>query len=163
MPPALHMQFISELQPAEWARIINTDVCGCFNFVQACLPYLKADGGGAYVAVITCAVERVPARDICSAAPKAAIEMLMRGLAKEEGRNGIRANCVGPGWVDAGLGQSVINNELSSEQVGQIRRSIPLRRIGRPEEIAEAVTFLLSSKSSYISGQSLAVDGGMQW
>lgn len=160
--PALHMQFISELQPAEWARIINTDVCGCFNFVQAGLPYLKADGGGAYVAVITCAVERVPARDICSAAPKAAIEMLMRGLAKEEGRNGIRANCVGPGWVDAGLGQSVINNELSSEQVEQIRRSIPLRRIGRPEEIAEAVTFLLSSKASYISGQSLAVDGGMQ-
>lgn len=101
----------------------------------------------------------MPARDICSAAPKAAIEMQMRGLAKEEGRNGIRANCVGPGWVDAGLGQTVINNELTQEQVEHIRRTIPLRRIGRPEEIAEAVTFLLSSKASYITGQSLAVDG----
>ncbi|MNE66024.1 2-(S)-hydroxypropyl-CoM dehydrogenase [compost metagenome] len=123
---------------------------------------MKKAGGGAYVAVITAAVERVPVRDICSAAPKAAIEMLMRGVAKEEGRFGVRANCVGPGWIDAGLGREVMRTELTEEHIEQIRRSIPLRRIGQPEDIAEAVVFLLSSKASFISGQSLAVDGGMQ-
>jgi NAD(P)-dependent dehydrogenase (short-subunit alcohol dehydrogenase family) len=160
--PALHMNFISELQPQEWSRIIQTDVGGSFNLVHATLPHLREGGGGAYVAVITSAVERVPARDICSAAPKAAIEMLMRGLAKEEGRNNVRANCVGPGWVDAGLGHVVMRDELSEQQIERIRQSIPLRQIGQAVDIANAVVFLLSSKASYISGQSLAVDGGMQ-
>ncbi|MNI83879.1 2-(S)-hydroxypropyl-CoM dehydrogenase [compost metagenome] len=86
----------------------------------------------------------------------------MRGVAKEEGRFGVRANCVGPGWIDAGLGREVMRTELTEEHIEQIRRSIPLRRIGQPEDIAEAVVFLLSSKASFISGQSLAVDGGMQ-
>lgn len=158
--PALHMSLISQLSPKEWARVVNTDVNGCFNLVHAALPHLK--GGGALVAVITAAVERVPARDICSAAPKAAIEMLIRGVAKEEGRNGIRANCVGPGWIDAGLGRQVMDNELSAEQIEAIRRAIPLRRIGTANEIAEAVLFFLSSKASFVTGQTLAVDGGMQ-
>lgn len=158
--PALHMSLISQLSPQAWSNVISSDVNGCFNLVHAVLPHLK--GGGSLVAVITSAVERVPVRDICSAAPKAAIEMLMRGVAKEEGRHGIRANCVGPGWVDAGLGRQVMDEELNAEQIDAIRRSIPLRRIGRAEEIANAVVFLLSSKASFISGQSLAVDGGMQ-
>ncbi|SNC62633.1 NAD(P)-dependent dehydrogenase, short-chain alcohol dehydrogenase family [Marinobacter sp. es.048] len=159
--PAIHFQLISQLAPSEWARVVQTDVGGAFNLVHGTLPYLKKSGG-AYAAVITAAVERVPTRDICSAAPKAAIEMLFRGVAKEEGRHSVRANCVGPGWVDAGLGSAVMQNELTSEHIEKIKKAIPLRRVGQAGEIAEAVTFLLSSKASYITGQSLAVDGGMQ-
>jgi NAD(P)-dependent dehydrogenase (short-subunit alcohol dehydrogenase family) len=160
--PSLQMQFASQVSPSDWARVINADVCGCFNFFSAGLAHMKAGGGGACVALTTSAVERAPVRDVCSAAPKAAIEALMRALAKEEGRHFIRANCVGPGWISAGLGQQVLNQALSSQQVESIRRSIPMQRIGRAEEVADAVTFLLSSKASYITGQSIAVDGGLQ-
>src|SRR3546814_9441373 len=85
---------------------------------------LKA-GGGALVAVITAAVEKVPSRDICSAAPKAAIEMLFRGVALEEGRFGIRANCVGPGFIDAGLGHELLSRseEHTSELQSLLRIS----------------------------------------
>lgn len=159
--PRLQMQFISEVDPAAWARVMAVDVNGAFNLVSATLPHMRT-AGGAYLAVITSAVERVPVRDIQSAAPKAAIEMLMRGVAKEEGRHGIRANCVGPGWVRAGVGQHVIEHELTAQMVENIVKTIPLRRMGEARDIADAALFLLSSRARFISGQSLAVDGGMQ-
>ncbi|HEX5805935.1 MAG TPA: SDR family oxidoreductase [Macromonas sp.] len=159
--PGIHMQFIGEIQPHEWARVMQIDINGCFNLVHATLPHMRKSKG-AYAAVITSAVERVPARDIQSAAPKAAIEMLMRGVAKEEGRNGIRANCIGPGWIAAGLGKQVIDTELTPQMVDGILKSIPLRTMGEGRDIADAVLFLLSSRAKFISGQSLAVDGGMQ-
>ncbi|RQR22040.1 SDR family NAD(P)-dependent oxidoreductase [Burkholderia sp. Bp9143] len=159
--PRLHMEWIGDIRPEDWARVMAIDINGCFNLVRATLPHVRRVRG-AYVAVITSAVERVPARDIQSAAPKAAIEMLMRGVAKEEGRHGVRANCVGPGWIDAGLGRQVMETELTPEIVAQIVKSIPLRTMGHAEDIADAVLFLLSSRARFITGQSLAVDGGMQ-
>lgn len=159
--PGLHMQAIADIRPQDWARVISADVNGCFNLVSATLPHVRK-AKGAYVAVITAAVERVPARDIQSAAPKAAIEMLIRGVAKEEGRNGVRANCVGPGWIAAGLGKQVMDNELTPELMERIVKAIPLRTVGQAEDIADATLFLLSSRARFITGQSLAVDGGMQ-
>ncbi|WP_180736721.1 SDR family oxidoreductase [Paraburkholderia sp. PGU19] len=159
--PGLHMDLIGDIDPSKWANVMAVDVNGCFNLVHATLPHIRK-ARGAYLAVITAAVERVPARDIQSAAPKAAIEMLMRGVAKEEGRNGVRANCVGPGWIRAGLGQQVIEQELTPEAVALITKSIPLRTMGEACDIADAALFLLSSRARYITGQSLAVDGGMQ-
>jgi NAD(P)-dependent dehydrogenase (short-subunit alcohol dehydrogenase family) len=159
--PPLHMQFISEITPTDWARVMQVDINGCFNLVHATLPYVRR-AKGSYVAVITAAVERVPSRDIQSAAPKAAIEMLMRGVAKEEGRAGVRANCVGPGWIAAGLGQHVMDTELTPAKVQAIVQAIPLKRIGEARDVADAVLFLLSSRARFITGQTIAVDGGMQ-
>lgn len=159
--PSLHMTLIADLAPADWSRVIDVDVKGCFHLVWAALPHLTAARSGAIVAVITAAVDTVPKRDIMSAAPKAAIEMLMRGVAKEEGRNGVRANCVGPGWIDAGLGRQVMEAELGGEQVERVRRAIPLHRFGKAEDIAEAVAFLLAPGAAYITGQTIKVDGGL--
>lgn len=159
--PSINMAFIGQIKPEDWARTIQVDVVGCFNLVHATLPHLRKSKG-AYLSVITAAVERVPVRDIKSAAPKAAVEMLMRGIAKEEGRFGVRANCVGPGWIAAGLGQHVMETELSPQMIESIVQGIPLRRMGSASDIADAALFLLSSRAGFITGQSIAVDGGMQ-
>jgi NAD(P)-dependent dehydrogenase (short-subunit alcohol dehydrogenase family) len=98
-----------------------------------------------------------------SAAPKAAIEMLVRGVARESGRFGIRANCVGPGWIDTGLGRAAMEEQLDQATRDKIiNQTIPLRRMGQAEDIGWATLFLCSQQAGFISGQSLAVDGGAQ-
>jgi NAD(P)-dependent dehydrogenase (short-subunit alcohol dehydrogenase family) len=159
--PSLRLEAIADIEPSRWAEVMNADINGCFNLVQQTLPSVR-ECRGAYVAIITAAVDRYPARDALSAVPKAAIELLIRGLAKEEGRHGVRANCVAPGWIDAGVGQHMLQHELSADAAARVVKSIPLRRLGTPEDVASITRFLLSSAAGYISGQTIAVDGGMQ-
>jgi NAD(P)-dependent dehydrogenase (short-subunit alcohol dehydrogenase family) len=160
--PPLTFNYATAIPPAEWKRVMDVDVNGCFNLIFATAPYLKKHKNSAIVALITPAVEKVPVQDILSAAPKAAIELLMRTIAKEEGRYGLRANCVGPGFIDAGLGSEFLAREGFQAYTEGLRKGLPLKRFGTAAEVAEAVVFLLSSRANYITGQSLAVDGGLQ-
>ena len=132
--PHFEFNFIGSIPDEDWHRVVNADIN-----------------------------ERVPVKDIMSAAPKAAIEMLIRGVAKESGRLGIRANCVGPGWILAGLGKKGIEEKLDEKQRQAIlRQNIPLQRFGEADDIAQAALFLCSEQANYITGQSIAVDGGLQ-
>lgn len=161
--PHFEFNFIGAIPDAEWRRVVDNDVNAAFFTIQAAVRTFRKQGGGNLVAVITSAVERVPVRDIMSAAPKAAIEMLIRGVAKESGRFGIRANCIGPGWINAGLGKKGIEEKLTEAQREAIRKqTIPLQRFGEADDIAHAAVFLCSREAGYITGQSLAVDGGLQ-
>jgi NAD(P)-dependent dehydrogenase (short-subunit alcohol dehydrogenase family) len=111
--------------------------------------------------VTTAATRRFPVRDGLSAAPKAAVEALARGLAAEEGRYGVRVNCVGPGMLTDGMAERLISSgELGEDALAAARAAIPLRRFGRAADIAEAVCFLASERAAFISGQMLDVDGG---
>jgi len=159
--PAIEFRYINQISPAEWARVMSLDVNGCFNLISTVLPHLRERKSGAIVALITAAVDRAPPRDILSAAPKSAIQMLMRGVAREEGRSGIRANCVGPGYIAAGLGAATVHHD-TKDYVERMVKAIPLRRPGQPDDVADVVCFLLSDKARYVTGESIAVAGGLQ-
>ena len=161
--PHFEFNFIGAIPDAEWHRVVNADLNGAFNLIQGAVRSFRAQGtGGTLTAVTTSAVRRFPIKDAMSAAPKAAIEMLIRGVAKESGRFGIRANCVGPGWVNAGLGGAALRDKFDDKARESTRRLVPLQRFGEADDIAWAILFLASRQASYITGQSLAVDGGLQ-
>ena len=159
--PRIMLKFVNQVDPAEWAQAVDADVKGCFNLVAATLPKLRAQKSGSYLAVLTAAVDRSPPRDILSAAPKAAIQMLVRSVALEEGRNGLRANCIAPGFIPDGIGISMIGSD-AKEFSERMVKAIPMKRAGTPDEMAEAACFLLSSKAGYITGSTLHVAGGLQ-
>jgi NAD(P)-dependent dehydrogenase (short-subunit alcohol dehydrogenase family) len=161
--PSFNFNFIGAIPLEEWHRVVNADINGAFHLVRRAANLFKDQGGGNLAAVITSAVERVPVRDIMSAAPKAAIEMLVKGVAKEYGRFGVRANCVGPGWINAGLGKQALEEKLDEKTRESIRKqTIPLQRFGEAEDIGWATLFLCSRQAGFITGQTLAVDGGAQ-
>jgi NAD(P)-dependent dehydrogenase (short-subunit alcohol dehydrogenase family) len=161
--PDLKLRSIADLTAKDWSNVIDVDVKGSFHLFSSALPHLRTAENGTVVAVVTAAVERVPSHDILSAAPKAAVEMLVRGIAKEEGRHGIRANCVGPGWIGkSGMGARLMDTSLSQSYIDKTLKSIPLRKFGEPQDIADAVAFLISTKAKFVTGQTIAVDGGAQ-
>jgi len=101
--PVVEQLLIGETSQALWKRSIDTEVHGFFNVIQATLPRLRAGGGGSYVHLGSAGHVWWPAKDGLSVAPKAANEALIKGLAKEEGRNNIRANSVLVGVIEAGM------------------------------------------------------------
>jgi NAD(P)-dependent dehydrogenase (short-subunit alcohol dehydrogenase family) len=158
--PHVPMAHLSTVPPARFGAQLAGDAAAFFNAVQPALPHLRS-ARGSIVAVTTAATRRHPVRDGLSAAPKAAVEALVRGLAVEEGRFGVRANCVGPGMLTDGMAARLIAaGDLDERALAAARANIPLRRFGTAADVAEAVCFLACDRAGFISGQKLDVDGG---
>jgi NAD(P)-dependent dehydrogenase (short-subunit alcohol dehydrogenase family) len=153
------MRYVSQIDVETWHKVLHADVDGFFHLVKATLPHLRK-ARGSVVALTSAGLKRYPARDVLSVAPKAAIEALIRGIAREEGRYGVRANSVAVGVVDAGIFHRLSRTELAPEWIEAARDNAALGRFGTAAEVAEATVFLASQKSSYVTGQTLYVDGG---
>ena len=151
---------LADFRQESFRGVIETDVVGFFNVAQAGIPVLRQGKGGAFVALSTCATSRTVPLDALSATPKAAVQMLVRHIATEEARHGIRANAVGPGVVDGGMVIPMMKTE-TRKLLEMAVEFTPLGRLASCEEIAEAVAFLASSRAAYITGQMLMVDGGL--
>jgi 3-oxoacyl-[acyl-carrier protein] reductase len=158
--PLVPQRFVSEIDAGEFGYHLRNETQAFFNVVQACLPSLR-ESGGSVTAVTTVATRRFLRRDALSSAPKAGIEALVRALASEEGKFGVRANCVGPGILGDGMASELhANGDFDGEARDRALRSIPLGRFGSALEVAQLVCFLASDKADYISGQMVDVDGG---
>ena len=158
--PKFDLQFTAEVGSADWMRVFTADVHGCFHAVSSALPHLRKSCGSV-VAVTAAAVERALARDVLSLAPKSAITSLIRHIAVEEGRYGVRANCVAPGYIDGGIGRDIMD-AVGEELVEKLVKAVPLRRMGAPEEVADAVAYLTSLRSAYVTGTTVFVSGGLE-
>ena len=145
---------VSEYRQEDWDRVIEADLTGCFVLIRRLLPGMKERRRGAIVNVTSVAAFIGNALEGPYAAAKAALHSLTRSVAVEGGPFGVRANAVAPGIIES---KFVRKDPARYEAFGQ---QAPLRRIGRAEEVAEAIAFLASERASYITGEVLNVSGG---
>jgi len=159
--PDLEMTHISRTPPAVFRDYMLQDAVGFYNLVYAAIPHLRASHGS-IIALHTAGLKRYPARDILSVAPKAAVEATIRGVAKEEGRYGIRANGIAVGSVEAGMHWRLRESgHYNPETLELARRNRSLPYAGRAEDVAEAAFYLASPRTGrYVTGQSISLCGG---
>jgi NAD(P)-dependent dehydrogenase (short-subunit alcohol dehydrogenase family) len=155
-------KFISEIDVDLWQGVINADINGFFNLIKSGLPYLR-ESKGSIVFISSAGLFKYPPGDILSVAPKATIENVLKGIAKEEGKNGIRANSIALGVIDTGIFHRLReeNNTFFDDAWHEaVLNTLAIKRFGFPEEVAHAAVFLASSHAGYITGHCLPVDGG---
>lgn len=152
---------ISEVTPELWQRVMRSDAEGAFNAIHATLPHLRTGGGGSYVHISSAGLLKYPPLDILSVAPKAAVEELIKGVAKEEGINNIRANSIAIGVIETGIFLRLKEQGVFDEAwIEGVKSALPLNRFGQPEEVAKMAVFLASKNAAYTTGQLIPVDGG---
>jgi NAD(P)-dependent dehydrogenase (short-subunit alcohol dehydrogenase family) len=145
-----------ETSDADWNRILAVNLSGPFICTKAAVPLLREAGGGAVVNITSISAVRASTLRSAYGTSKAGLAHLTKQLAVELASLGIRVNGVAPGPVDTAMAKAVHTPEIRADY----HDAIPLNRYGLEEELAEAIFFLSCDRSSYITGQILAVDGG---
>lgn len=157
---SIQQPYVSTIDAEQWNEVVQTELMGFMTVISLVIPLFR-ETRGSIVNIGSVGTRWFPPGDALSAVPKAATEMLCRAVAKEEGRYGIRANTVAPGIIDVGIGGRLMQTILTREVWDQQKRRTPLRRFGSGEDVASAAAFLCSAESSFVTGQTLIVDGGL--
>ncbi len=159
--PLVEQLPLAETPAVAWQKAFAVEAMGFMAAVTALFPHMRGQGGGAIVHLGSAGHRRFPDRDGLSVVPKAANEAFIKGLAREEGVHGIRANSVLVGVIDAGMFHEL--SEKGAFPPGwaqETQKALCLKRWGQPEEIGDVVSFLASRRSSYVTGESINVSGG---
>jgi NAD(P)-dependent dehydrogenase (short-subunit alcohol dehydrogenase family) len=149
---------IGDLDAGAWSRTVALNLTGHFQVTRAALPAMLENGGGAFVNMSSAAALLVEEGLGAYAAAKAGVIALTRQTAVEYGRRGIRANCICPGAIATPPTLAFIRMREGLQ--ARMEGANPLRRLGRPEEVAAVVVFLASDDAAFINGATLMVDGG---
>lgn len=144
------------MKPADWDAVLRTNLDGAFLAIQQVLPGMMRNRWGRIINVSSVVGQAGSAGQANYAASKAALIGLSKSLAQELGSRGITVNVVAPGYIATDM-----TKDLPEERKQKILAAIPLERIGAPEDVAAAVRFLAGDDAAYITGQVLAVNGGM--
>ena len=144
------------MSEAQWDAVIGVNLKSAFNFIHACVPIMMRQRGGSIINMASVVGVHGNAGQANYAASKAGMIALAKSIAQEMGPKGIRANAIAPGFIETAM------TEALPEAVRQEwMKKIPLRRGGKPEDVADVALFLASDLSSYVSGQVIQIDGGM--
>jgi 3-oxoacyl-[acyl-carrier protein] reductase len=141
---------------AQWDAVINVNLKSAFNFIHALVPIMMRQRGGSIINMASVVGVHGNAGQANYAASKAGMIALAKSVAQEMGPKGIRANAIAPGFI-----VTAMTAQLSEEIRNEWMKKIPARRGGTPEDIADVATFLASDMASYVTGQVIQVDGGM--
>ena len=145
----------TETLPEQWRKVFSVNVDGAYNACFAALPYMIHQHWGRIVLISSMWGRWGASCEVAYSASKAAMIGMGKALAKEVGPSGITVNCVAPGVIDTDM-----NRDLAEEDMEQLADSASLMRLGTPEDVAETVSFLASERASFITGQTIGVDGG---
>lgn len=145
-----------ETSPEEWARVLAVNLGGPFLCTQAAAKLMAANGGGSVVNITSISGERASTLRVAYGTSKAGLAHLTKQQAVELASLNIRVNAVAPGPVDTAMAKKVHSAAIRADY----RDAVPLARYGLEDEIADAIFYLSSARASYVTGQTLAVDGG---
>lgn len=152
---------LHEASEEDWDLVLDTNLKGCFLGMRYAIPPMQAAGHGAIINLSSVLAEHTLPGCTAYTASKAGIIALTRATALEVGQFGIRVNCIQPGSTDTPMMWEGLDEEGRREIEPQVAAAAPLGKVGRPEEIAQAALFLASNASSFVTGASLLVDGGL--
>ena len=150
-----HTGLITDMTDAQWHRVMDINVSGSFYLIRALAPQMVSRRSGSIVTISSMWGRSGASCEAAYSASKAAIIGLTQALAKELGPSGVRVNCIAPGVIDTKM-----MDEHSEETKAILAEETPLGRLGTGEDVAKAAAFLLSDDASFITGQTLGVDGG---
>ncbi|WP_302320127.1 3-oxoacyl-[acyl-carrier-protein] reductase, partial [uncultured Duncaniella sp.] len=145
-----------KMSEAQWDAVIDVNLKSAFNYIHAIVPIMMRQRQGSIINMASVVGVHGNAGQANYAASKAGLIALAKSIAQEVGSRGIRANAIAPGFIETAM-TAALSDEVRKEWA----QKIPLRRAGQVEDIANVATFLASDMSSYVSGQVIEVDGGM--
>ena len=147
---------ILRMTEEQWDTVITTNLKSAFNFTRAVVPVMAKQRIGSIINMSSVVGENGNAGQCNYSASKAGLIGLAKSIAKEMGPRGIRANCIAPGFIETDM-----TGALPENVKAEWEKQIPLRRTGKPEDIAGAAVFLASDLSAYVTGQVISCCGGM--